>query len=90
MTRFIDAPRDRFGVEPICRVLQVGPSTYYAARNRQPSARRVPDDALKVKLRHIHAEHLRLAACTPAREGPVNGGPPVPGRGGRRRRTSPP
>ncbi len=40
---FIDANRDDFGVEPICRTLQVAPSTYYAARNRPPSARAVRD-----------------------------------------------
>jgi putative transposase len=28
---FIDAHRQEFGVEPICRQLQVAPSTYYAA-----------------------------------------------------------
>ena len=58
MIRFINAHRDRFGVEPICRVLQFAPSTYYAARRRPPSMRKVRDDALKVKLRHIHAEHF--------------------------------
>ena len=41
---FIDANRDEFGVEPICTVLSsagvsVAPSTYYAAKTRQPSAR---------------------------------------------------
>jgi putative transposase len=41
MVDYIDAHRDEFGVEPICRVLQVAPSTYYAARRRRtsPSAR---------------------------------------------------
>ncbi len=58
MTRFIDTHRDRFGVEPICRVLQAAPSTYYAARKRLPSARRVRDEALKVRLRHVHAEQF--------------------------------
>ncbi|GAA1264204.1 hypothetical protein Psi02_76230 [Planotetraspora silvatica] len=33
------AHRSRFGVEPICRVLQAAPSTYYAARTRPPSPR---------------------------------------------------
>jgi len=34
-----------FGVEPICRVLQVAPSTYYAAKRRElsPSARTIRD-----------------------------------------------
>lgn len=58
MNRFIDAHRDRFGVEPICQVLQVAPSTYYAARRRPPSARQVRDEALKLKLRQVHAEHF--------------------------------
>lgn len=58
MSRFIDAHRERFGVEPICHVLQVAPSTYYAARCRPPSARQVRDEALKVKIRHVHAEHF--------------------------------
>ena len=58
MSRFIGAHRERFGVEPICRELQVAPSTHYAARRRRPSARRVRDEALKVKLRHTHAEHF--------------------------------
>ena len=30
--RFIDARRDRWGVEPICSVLQFAPATYYAAK----------------------------------------------------------
>ena len=42
---YIDEHRDEFGVEPICRVLQMAPSTYYAAKKRQlaPSARAVRD-----------------------------------------------
>ncbi len=47
MSRFIDAHRDRFRVEPICQVLQVAPSTYYAARCRPLSARHVRDEALE-------------------------------------------
>jgi putative transposase len=38
---FIDEQKTEFGVEPICRVLQVASSTYYAAKRREaePSAR---------------------------------------------------
>ena len=50
MTRYIEVHRDRFGVEPICRVLQVAPSTYYAQRTRPPSARAVRDQQLKVEI----------------------------------------
>jgi putative transposase len=42
---FIEANRAEFGVEPICKALQVAPSSYYAARRRQiaPSARALRD-----------------------------------------------
>jgi len=42
---FVEANRDEFGVEFICRHLQVAPSSYYAAKRRQvaPSARAVRD-----------------------------------------------
>lgn len=42
---FIDGHREEFGVGPICRALQVAPSTYYAAKKREvaPSARAVRD-----------------------------------------------
>src|SRR5690606_31809443 len=43
MVSFIDANRDELGVEPICDVLQVAPSTYYAAKSRLPSARQLRD-----------------------------------------------
>jgi putative transposase len=39
MVDYIDRHRHRFGVEPICEVLQFAPSTYYAAKTRPPSAR---------------------------------------------------
>jgi putative transposase len=42
---FVDDNRDELGVEPICRVLQIAPSTYYAAKRRAlaPSARATRD-----------------------------------------------
>jgi putative transposase len=40
---YVDHHRDDFGVEPICKVLEVAPSTYYAAKSRPPSARAVRD-----------------------------------------------
>jgi putative transposase len=45
MVDYIDEHRDEFGVEPICKVLQIAPSTYYAAKQRvvEPSARAVRD-----------------------------------------------
>ena len=46
MVRYIDEHRDEFGVEPICTVLQVAPSTYYAAKSRSVSARAMRDAVL--------------------------------------------
>jgi putative transposase len=43
IVRFIDDHRGELGVEPICEVLQVAPSTYYAAKSRPPSARAIRD-----------------------------------------------
>ena len=45
---FIDEHREEFGVEPICRVLRMAPSTYYAAKKRElaPSARAVRDSVM--------------------------------------------
>jgi putative transposase len=42
---FIDGNHAEFGVEPICKALQVAPSTYYAAKKREshPSARTLRD-----------------------------------------------
>ena len=46
MTRYIEERRDTFGVEPICRVLEVPVSTFYARRSRVPSARELADREL--------------------------------------------
>jgi putative transposase len=55
MTKYIDAHRERFGVEPICSALQVAPSTYYAASTRPPSPRSPSDVLLKPELLRVHA-----------------------------------
>ena len=54
--RFINANKDdivagrRLGVERICSVLQVAPSTYYAAHGRPASARKIRDAELAPRL----------------------------------------
>ncbi len=55
---FIDAHRQRFGVEPICRALQFAPSTYWSAKRRAPSARSVRDAELKEQIARVHAENF--------------------------------
>jgi putative transposase len=51
---FIDEHRDRFGVEPICRVLGVSASAYYQRARCQPSAREVRDERLIEVIRATH------------------------------------
>jgi len=63
MIAFIDAHRGDYGVEPICRVLPIAPSTYHdhAVKQRDPS--RLPpraqrDLALKPEILRVHAENF--------------------------------
>jgi len=58
VTRYIEAHRASFGVEPICQVLAVAPSSYYAARTRPPSARSIRDEELKGEIARIHAANF--------------------------------
>jgi putative transposase len=60
MSRVVDAHRDEFGVEPICRVLDLAPSSYYAVktRKRDPSARALRDRELLDLIRRLHAENF--------------------------------
>ena len=50
----------RFRVEPICALLQVAPSTYYAAKNRAPSARVVSDAIVTPELVTIWENNYRV------------------------------
>ena len=61
MKTFIDEHRDAHGVEPICKVLPIAPSTYYAhaARRTDPdkqSTRAKSDAALMVEIRRVFEE----------------------------------
>jgi len=59
MVSYIDAHRDRFGVESICRVLPIAPSTYHRHRQRHAdptrrSARAQRDDTLRVEIQRVY------------------------------------
>ena len=58
--RFITGHKGRWGVEPICRVLQVAPSSYYAAIRRPPSARGRRDELLTREIRRVWEEQRRV------------------------------
>ena len=65
MVRYIDDHKDRFGVEPICAVLPIAPSTYYEqkARERDPDRRplrAIRDEALKPEVQRVFDENFRV------------------------------
>jgi putative transposase len=55
---FITEHKARWGVEPICRTLEVAPATYYAAIKRPPCARKQRDEGLQDAIRRIWTEHF--------------------------------
>jgi putative transposase len=59
MVRFIDAHREAHGVEPICAVLPIAPSTYYEAKARERDPSRIPvraqrDAALRPEIQRVY------------------------------------
>lgn len=60
MIAYIEGHKGRFGVEPICRELPIAPSTYYAARDRAPSAREVRDAELKPEILKTWKDNYRV------------------------------
>jgi putative transposase len=64
MIVFIDEHKDRtsgelvWGIEPICAQLPIAPATYYAARTRPPSPRKVRDRELRPKILKVWEKNL--------------------------------
>ena len=58
MTAFIDQHRQEFGVEPICELLPIAPSTYYAAKARPPSVRSLRDAELREKIGRVYDDNF--------------------------------
>lgn len=63
MVSFIDAHRDVYGVEPICKQLPIAPSLYYERKARQADPERMPprlrrDEALVPEIRRVHEENF--------------------------------
>lgn len=64
MVEFIDTRRERYGVEPICKLLQVAPSWYYEQKARQADPSRLPprvqrDAELCPEIRRVWEENFR-------------------------------
>jgi putative transposase len=65
MVTFIDEHRATYGVEPICEILPIAPSTYFRckAEQRDPtrrSTRALRDEVLRAIIRRIYDEHHRV------------------------------
>jgi putative transposase len=65
MTRLFAENRSVYGVEPICKVLPIAPSTYYARRAREasPDKQRVRaqrDAQLRVQIRNLWEENYHV------------------------------
>lgn len=65
MKAFIDEHRAVYGVEPICKVLPIAPSTYYphAARRTDPSrrsARTLLDERLREQIQQVWNDHFQV------------------------------
>ena len=65
MIAFIDDHREAYGVEPICKVLPIAPSTYraHAAKRADPaklSARAKQDAIRKIEIRRVLAENFAV------------------------------
>jgi putative transposase len=65
MIAFIDEHRAVHGVEPICRVLPIAPSTYHAHAARRADPAKLPararrDLTLKTEIRRVYEENFRV------------------------------
>ena len=65
MVRFIDDHRATYGVEPICAVLPIAPSTYFRCRTQQQdpsrrSARAKRDDEWRVQIQRVYDANYQV------------------------------
>lgn len=65
MVAFIDAHREAYGVEPICAVLPIAPSTYYEQKARAADPRRLParaqrDARLRPEIQRVWQANRRV------------------------------
>jgi putative transposase len=58
VSRYIDEHRGRFGVEPICRTLDVSASAYYLRRKGVRSSRSQEDERLLAVIRETHEQNF--------------------------------
>ena len=65
MVAFVDAQGDEYGVEPICKVLPIAPSTYYEHKTRQADPARLPprvrrDAVLREEIERVWNDNFQV------------------------------
>jgi len=65
VTSFIDEHRGDYGVEPICAVLPIAPSTYYEQKAREADPARLSERArrdavLEKEIERVWREHRQI------------------------------
>jgi putative transposase len=65
MTAFVDANRSAYGIEPICKVLKIAPSTYHAHARRRAHPETAParvkrDAMLKAEIKRVFDENFQV------------------------------
>jgi transposase InsO family protein len=65
MVAFIDAHRETYGVEPICAVLPIAPSTYYLQKAQEAdpsrrSARAQRDEVVRTEIQRVWTTHRQV------------------------------
>jgi transposase InsO family protein len=65
MISFVDAYRDKHGVEPICRVIEIAPSTYHAHVARRDKPETAPprvkrDVMLSIEIKRVFDENFQV------------------------------
>src|SRR5690606_13305762 len=65
MVAFIDDHREEYGVEPVCNVLPIAPSTYYQQKSREADPTLRPlrarrDEQLREEIRRVWKDNLQV------------------------------
>ena len=68
---FVDEHRESYGVEPLCRMLPIAPSTYYEQKARQKDPARLParakrDQELREEIRRVRRENFDVYGVEPS------------------------
>jgi putative transposase len=73
VTAFIDQNRGDFGVEPVCRALDVSASAYHHRKTGARSARRIEDERLSAVISDVYRKNYECYGVPPGSRGASEG-----------------